>query len=70
MEYYLAIKKKEILPFATTWLYLFLEPHPWHMEVPRLGIRLELQLLAYTTAAAKWDPSYTTAHGNSGSLNH
>ena len=26
--------------------------HPWHMEVPRLGVQLELQLLAYTTATA------------------
>ena len=24
----------------------FLGPHPWHMEVPRLGVELELQLLA------------------------
>jgi len=27
------------------------------MEVPRLGIELELQLLAYTTATAMQDPS-------------
>ena len=27
------------------------------MEVPRLGIELELQLPAYTTATATWDPS-------------
>ena len=27
------------------------------MEVPRLGIQLELQLLAYTTATATWDLS-------------
>ena len=25
---------------------LFLGPHPWHIEVPRLGIKLELQLPA------------------------
>ena len=31
----------------------------WHMEVPRLGVKLELQLLAYTIA-----------HGNAGSLTH
>ena len=24
--------------------------HPWHMEVPRLGVELELQLPSYTTA--------------------
>ena len=28
------------------------------MEVPRLGIELELQLLAYITATAMWDPSH------------
>ena len=28
------------------------------MEVPRLGIKSELQLLAYTTAIATWDLSH------------
>ena len=27
------------------------------MEVPRLGVQSELQLLAYATATAMWDPS-------------
>ena len=31
-------------------------PHPWHIEVPGLGAKLELQLLAYATATA--DPSH------------
>ena len=35
----------------------FLEPHPQHMKVPRLGDELELQPLAYTTATAMPDPS-------------
>ena len=39
------------------YLFSFLEPHLWHMEVPRLGAKLELQLLAYTTATAMPDPS-------------
>ena len=30
----------------------FLGPRPQGMEVPRLGVKLELQLLAYTTAPA------------------
>ena len=30
----------------------FLGPHLQHMEVPRLGVKLELQLPAYTTATA------------------
>ena len=35
----------------------FLEPHPRHMEVPRLGVESELQLPAYTTVTAMLDPS-------------
>ena len=46
----------------------------WHMEVPRLGIESELQLLAYATTIAMWDPShsvtYTTDNSNAGSLTH
>ena len=40
------------------------------MEVPRLGVEPELQLPAYATATAMPDPTYTTAHGNTGSLTH
>ena len=29
-------------------LFCFLGPHPWSMEVPRLGVELELQLQAYS----------------------
>ena len=36
----------------------FLGPHLWHMEVPGLGVKLELQLLAYTTATAMRDLSH------------
>ena len=36
--------------------FCFLGPHPRHMEIPRLGGKSELQLLAYATAIAKWDP--------------
>ena len=35
----------------------FLGPHLWHMEFPRLGVKLELQLPAYTTATASLSPS-------------
>ena len=35
--------------------FVFLGPHLWHMEVPRLGVELELQLPAYTTATATPD---------------
>ena len=34
-----------------------LSPHLWHMEVPRLGVPSKLQLPAYSTATARWDPS-------------
>ena len=32
--------------------FLLLGPHLQHMEVPRLGVELELQLQAYTTTTA------------------
>ena len=35
----------------------FLGLHPWHMEVPRLWVKSELQLLGYTTAIARQDLS-------------
>ena len=38
-------------------LFVFLGPYLWHMEVPRPGVQLELQPLAYTTAEATWDLS-------------
>ena len=51
---------------------VFLGPHPWRREVPRLGVELELHLPAYPTATATPNPAasetYTTAHSNSGSL--
>ena len=37
--------------------FYILGPHPQHMEVPKLGIKSELQLLAYTTVTAMQDPS-------------
>ena len=38
--------------------FFFLGRHPWHMEVPRLGVELEPQLLAYPTATAMPDLSH------------
>ena len=37
---------------------LFLGPHSWHMVVPRLGVKSELQLPAYITATAMQDLSH------------
>ena len=38
-------------------IFFFLRPNLWHMEIPRLGVELELQLPAYTTNSAMPDPS-------------
>ena len=43
---------------ALQFFFFFLGPHLWHIEVPRLGVQLELQLLAYATATAIPDPNY------------
>ena len=42
-------------------LFFFLGMHLWHMEVPMLGVKLELQLPAYTIATAVPDPSASAA---------
>ena len=44
--------------FIYLFMYCFLGPHPQHVEVPRLGVQLELQLLAYATATAMEDLSH------------
>ena len=46
-------KKKFIFYFY----FLLFRASPRHMEVPRPGVQWELQLTAYTTAAAMPDPS-------------
>ena len=53
-------KKKKITYFSVIcvfkrfspdfFFFVFLGLYPWHMEVPRLEVKLELQLSAYTTA--------------------
>ena len=35
----------------------FLGPYPGHMEIPRVGVESELQLLTYSTATDTWDSS-------------
>ena len=37
--------------------FLFLGLHPWHTEVSRLGVELELQPPTHPTATAMPDPS-------------
>jgi len=57
---FLAAGKFATAPFHFSVFFFFfpcfLGLHPRHMEVPRLGVKLELQLLAYTTATVTWDP--------------
>ena len=43
--------------FLVFCFFLFLGLHLWMMEVPRLGVESELQLLAYAKATETWDPS-------------
>ena len=46
-----------IFPFVQVFLFIFIFFFKATMEVPRLGVESGLQLLAYTTARATWDPS-------------
>ena len=43
--------------FRNTFFFCSLGPCLRHVEIPSLGDKLELQLPAYTTATATWDPS-------------
>ena len=54
-EEYLASRKQHC-PFFF-FFFSFLRLHPWHMEIPRLGVESELQLLVYSTATATSNPS-------------
>ena len=45
-------------PCFTLFLFFFSELHLWPMEVPRLEVKLELQLLAHATATAMPDRSH------------
>ena len=45
-----------LLPVSPLLFLIFLF-FPQHVEVPRLGVKSELQLPAYTAATAMWDPS-------------
>ena len=47
-----------IILFFYFYTFCFLRPHLRHMEVSRIGVKSELQPLAYTTATAMQDPSH------------
>ena len=53
IDYLSAVTKLYIAFF-----FFFLWPHLWLIEVPRLGVKSELQLQAYITATATPDPSH------------
>ena len=57
--------------FIYLFIFSFLGPQLWHMEVPGLGVKSELQP-GYTTAPGilAVSATYTTGHSNSGSLTH
>ena len=44
--------------YMNLFYFCFLGPLLRHMKVPRLGVEVELQLLAYTTATATWGQSH------------
>ena len=44
--------------FLFIYLFCFLGLDSRHMEVPRLGVKSELHLLAYTTDTATWGPNH------------
>ena len=46
-----------LLPIFKFFIVCFLGPQVRHVEVPRLGVELELKLPAYNTATATQDPS-------------
>ena len=43
--------------FSNFFFFCFLGPHPQHIVIPRLGVKSEWQLPAYTTDTAMPDPS-------------
>ena len=47
-----------LISFCLFFFFVFLGLHLWHMDIPTLGVKSELQLPAYTTATAMLDPSH------------
>jgi len=45
--------------YFNIYIFFFLGPHAWHLEVPRLGVESELYLPGSTRATATWDLSDT-----------
>ena len=68
----LAVQIWHLLLFFFFPLFFLFGPYLWHMEVPRLGVKSELWLPAYTTATATQDPSRVCYlhNSNTRSLTH
>ena len=49
---------KKIYVYIFCLFVFFFRAHPWHMELPRLGVESELRLPANATATAMWDLSH------------
>ena len=48
-----------VLTNVFSFLFFFFIGLPsWYMEVPRVVVKLELQMPAYSTAIVRWDPSW------------
>ena len=56
--------------FVCLFVFCFLGPHLRHMEFPRLGVQLDLQLPAYVTATTTSDPSRVSTYIYHGSRQH
>ena len=68
---YTTFARSDALEMSFFFFFFFwlLGPHSWHMEVPRLGVELKLQLPDYTTEMQ--NPSCVCdPHGNAGTLAH
>ena len=53
------VRRESVFVFVGFFFFLlFLGLNLWHMEVPRLWVKLELQMPAYATATVTRDPSH------------
>ena len=50
-------REQKVMGLLNFFFFNLLRAHPWHMEVPRLGIEVELQPPVHTTATATPDLS-------------
>ena len=61
---HLQLKNQNKKQFKGTYFFVFLGPHPRHMKVTRLGVKLELQPQPQQHRIRAAYATYTTAHGN------